>query len=150
MQVNDEVVYFRQGHLIHMEKFSKILHPTPPWEAFPTLRAQEVCRVTRIEYRPSPYSIQTLLTLELLDPLPGPPTPMMGEDESYESEEASTAANRRFIISYHPTIRTVDFLVLRSRYESSLNACIVGKRVTVLFFNSDKVLAQTLMTATMT
>ncbi|ELR15499.1 Bromodomain containing protein [Acanthamoeba castellanii str. Neff] len=134
-QVNDEVVYFRQGHSIHIEKFAKVQHPTPPWETFPRLRAQEVCRVVQIEYRPSPYGIQTLLTLELLDTLPVPPSPsMLGEDESYEPEE-SLNANRRFMLSYHPTTRTVDFLVLRSRYESSLEACHVGRRVTVLFFS---------------
>ena len=95
--------------------------------------------MVQIEYRPSPYGIQTLLTLELLDTLPVPPSPLMlGEDESHEPEE-SLNANRRFMLSYHPTTRTVDFLVLRSRYESSLEACHVGRRVTVLFF-SGKVL----------
>jgi hypothetical protein len=95
--------------------------------------------VVQIEYRPSPYGIQTLLTLELLDTLPVPPSPsMLGEDEPHEPEE-SLNANRRFMLSYHPTTRTVDFLVLRSRYESSLEACHVGRRVAVLFF-SGKVL----------
>lgn len=102
--------------------------------------------MVQIEYRPSPYGIQTLLTLELLDTLPVPPSPsMLGEDESYEPEE-SLNANRRFMLSYHPTTRTVDFLVLRSRYESSLEACHVGRRVTVLFFSGKVLLPRPLPT----
>ena len=142
--MNDEVVYFRQGHALYVERFLKVLHPTPPWETFPTLRAQEECRVVQIEYRPSYYGIQAFVTLELANPpppLPVPPSPLVGEDELQEPDDAlsfrsaadgNSPASRRFTVYYHPS-PLIDFLVLRRRYESSLEACQVGKRVTVLF-----------------
>lgn len=102
-QVDDEVVYFRQGHELYVEAVRQhgVYKIEDEDEAVPDVGVQEFCRVAKLSVKIGPPRL-VCLKLAVLDPNTHKPTGV------------------RFDVEYHDMPNVVDFVILRQFYERGI------------------------------
>jgi len=98
-QIQDEVMYFFQGHAEYCSATGQTRRGQQPWTKFEGLRPAELCSIEKIDYVVGPPS-ECVLVLSIVD------------NERHRGQKMS--------VRFRDQDNVLDFLVLRSRYDVAM------------------------------